>query len=170
MSLSGILCVGRARSRRTAAIIGTARAANGPDRRGPLALDLPRDREGRFEPRLIGKHEHRFTGFDDKIIALYARGLTVGDIQAFLSEMYATDVSADLISTVTEAVTAEVTAWAGAAARADVSGANWKQRQPLEDALRAISTAASADAALPRLRRDVYHRPTHKNPDTPVVE
>ena len=80
---------------------------------GPLALDLPRDREGSFEPRLIGKHERRFTGFDDKIIALYARGLTVRDIQAFLSEMYATDVSADLISTVTEAVTAEVTAWQG---------------------------------------------------------
>ena len=80
---------------------------------GPLALDLPRDREGSFEPRLIGKHERRFSGFDDKIIALYARGLTVRDIQAFLSEMYATDVSADLISTVTEAVTAEVTAWQG---------------------------------------------------------
>ena len=62
---------------------------------------------------MIGKHELRFTGFDDKIIALYARGLTVRDIQAFLSEMYATDVSADLISTVTEAVTAEVTAWQG---------------------------------------------------------
>ena len=62
---------------------------------------------------MIGKHERRFTGFDDKIIALYARGLTVRDIQAFLSEMYATDVSADLISTVTEAVTAEVTAWQG---------------------------------------------------------
>jgi len=78
---------------------------------GPLALDLPRDRDGSFEPRLIGKHERRFTGFDDKIIALYARGLTVREIQAFLSEMYATEVSADLISTVTEAVVAEVTAW-----------------------------------------------------------
>jgi transposase-like protein len=78
---------------------------------GPLALDLPRDREGSFEPRLIGKHERRFTGFDDKIIALYARGLTVREIQAFLSEMYATDVSPDLISTVTDAVATEVAAW-----------------------------------------------------------
>jgi transposase-like protein len=78
---------------------------------GPLTLDLPRDRDGSFEPRLIGKHERRFTGFDDKIIALYARGLTVREIQAFLLEMYATEVSADLISTVTEAVVAEVTAW-----------------------------------------------------------
>lgn len=78
---------------------------------GPLPIDVPRDREGSFEPQLIGKHERRFTGFDDKIIALYARGLTVREIQAFLAEMYAVDVSPDLISTVTDAVVAEVTAW-----------------------------------------------------------
>ena len=56
---------------------------------GRCALDVPRDRAGTFEPRLIGKHERRFTGFDDKVIALYARGLTVREIQAFLAEMYA---------------------------------------------------------------------------------
>lgn len=78
---------------------------------GPLPLDVPRDRDGTFEPRLIGKHERRFTGFDDKVIALYARGLTVREIQAFLSEMYAVEVSPDLISSVTDAVVAEVTAW-----------------------------------------------------------
>ena len=78
---------------------------------GPLALDVPRDRAGTFEPRLIGKHERRFTGFDDKVIALYARGLTVREIQAFLGEMYGVEVSPDLISTVTDAVVAEVTAW-----------------------------------------------------------
>jgi transposase-like protein len=78
---------------------------------GPLPLDVPRDRDGTFEPRLIGKHERRFTGFDDKVIALYARGLTVREIQAFLGEMYGVDVSPDLISTVTNAVVAEVTAW-----------------------------------------------------------
>jgi putative transposase len=78
---------------------------------GPLALDVPRDRAGTFEPRLIGKHERRFTGFDDKVIALYARGLTVREIQAFLGEMYGMEVSPDLISTVTDAVVAEVTAW-----------------------------------------------------------
>ena len=78
---------------------------------GPLPLDVPRDREGTFEPRLIGKHERRFTGFDDKVIALYARGLTVREIQAFLGEMYGVDVSPDLISAVTDAVVAEVTAW-----------------------------------------------------------
>ena len=85
---------------------------------GPLTLDVPRDRDGTFEPRLIAKHERRFTGFDDKIIALYARGLTVREIQAFLAEMYAVEVSPDLISTVTDAVVAEVTRVAGASARA----------------------------------------------------
>jgi putative transposase len=78
---------------------------------GPLPIEVPRDREGTFEPRLIGKHERRFTGFDDKILALYARGMTVREIQAFLAEMYAVEVSPDLISTVTDAVVAEVTAW-----------------------------------------------------------
>ena len=78
---------------------------------GPLALAVPRDRDGSFEPRLISKHERRFTGFDDKIIALYARGLTVREIQAFLGEMYGIDVSPDLISRVTDAVVTEVTAW-----------------------------------------------------------
>ncbi|HEY4672101.1 MAG TPA: IS256 family transposase [Gemmatimonadaceae bacterium] len=78
---------------------------------GPLPLDVPRDRAGTFEPRLIAKHERRFTGFDDKILALYARGMTVREIQAFLAEMYAVEVSPDLISTVTDAVMEEVTAW-----------------------------------------------------------
>lgn len=78
---------------------------------GPLTLDVPRDRENSVEPRLVAKHERRFIGFDDKIIALYARGLTVREIQAFLAERYATEVSADFISTVTDAVTAEIAAW-----------------------------------------------------------
>ncbi len=78
---------------------------------GPVPIEVPRDRHGTFEPQLIGKHERRFTGFDAKIIALYARGLTVREIQAFLAEMYAVDVSPDLISAVTDAVVTEVTAW-----------------------------------------------------------
>lgn len=76
-----------------------------------LRIDIPRDRLGSFEPQLIGKHERRFTGFDDKIIAMYARGMTVREIQAFLSEMYAVDVSPDLISSVTDAVMSEVGMW-----------------------------------------------------------
>ena len=78
---------------------------------GALRIDIPRDREGTFEPQLIGKHERRFTGFDDKIVALYARGMTVREIQAFLNEMYSVDVSPDLISRVTDEVMSEVTAW-----------------------------------------------------------
>lgn len=78
---------------------------------GSVRIGVPRDREGSFEPQLIGKHERRFTGFDDKIIAMYARGMTVREIQAFLAEMYAVDVSPELISSVTDAVMSEVTAW-----------------------------------------------------------
>src|SRR6201988_3419213 len=78
---------------------------------GPLAFEVPRDRLGTFEPRLIPKHARRFAGFDDKILALYARGMTVREIQAFLAEMYDVEVSPDLISTVTDGIVAEVTAW-----------------------------------------------------------
>jgi transposase-like protein len=78
---------------------------------GPVGIEVPRDRAGTFEPQLIGKHERRFTGFDDKVIALSARGLTVREIQGFLKEAYAVEVSPDLISAVTDAVVAEVTAW-----------------------------------------------------------
>jgi len=78
---------------------------------GPVRLDVPRDRNGSFEPLLIPKHERRFTGFDDKIIAMYARGMTMREIRAFLLESYGVEVSPEFISSVTEAVMAEVTAW-----------------------------------------------------------
>lgn len=78
---------------------------------GPLRIEVPRDRDGSFEPLLIPKHERRFTGFDDKIVAMYARGMTVREIQAFLAEQYGTEVSPDFISSVTDEVMAEVTAW-----------------------------------------------------------
>jgi transposase-like protein len=78
---------------------------------GPIRVDIPRDRHGSFEPLLIPKHERRFTGFDDQIVALYARGMTVREIQGFLVEQYGTEVSPEFICTVTDAVMAEVTAW-----------------------------------------------------------
>ncbi|HEX2752751.1 MAG TPA: IS256 family transposase [Alphaproteobacteria bacterium] len=78
---------------------------------GPVRIDVPRDRAGSFEPLLIPKHERRFTGFDDKIVAMYARGMTVREIQAFLGEQYGTEVSPDFISSVTDAVMSEVSAW-----------------------------------------------------------
>jgi transposase-like protein len=78
---------------------------------GPLRVQLPRDRDGSFEPILIPKHERRFTGFDERIIAMYARGMSVREIQAFLAETYGTDVSPDFISSVTDEVMAETLAW-----------------------------------------------------------
>ena len=78
---------------------------------GAMRINTPRDRDGSFEPLLVAKHARRFTGFDDKMIALYARGLTVREIQGFMAEMYGMEVSPDLISTATDAVLGEVTAW-----------------------------------------------------------
>ena len=82
---------------------------------GPLTLDIPRDRHGNFAPLLIPKHERRFTGFDEKIIAMYARGMTVREVQGYLLEMYGVEVSPEFISSVTDAVMAEVSAWQGRA-------------------------------------------------------
>lgn len=78
---------------------------------GELPIEVPRDRQGSFEPQLIPKHQTRWSGFDDKIISLYARGMTVREIQSHLSEMYGTEVSPTLISSVTDAVSDEVKAW-----------------------------------------------------------
>src|SRR6204780_506131 len=88
---------------------GTAKTVITGD--GQVRIETPRDRDGSFEPLLVPKHARRFTGFDDKVTALYARGLTVREIQAFLLETYATEVSPDFISTVTDGVLGEVTAW-----------------------------------------------------------
>jgi putative transposase len=78
---------------------------------GNLAIDVPRDRNSSFEPVIIPKGETRFTGFDDKIISMYARGMTTRDIQGHLQELYGVEVSPTLISQVTDAVTEEITLW-----------------------------------------------------------
>jgi putative transposase len=78
---------------------------------GPMELSIPRDRHGRFDPALIGKYRRRFPGFDDKIIALYARGMSTRDIQAHVRELYGIEVSPDLVSAVTDSVIDEVAAW-----------------------------------------------------------
>ncbi|MBV6657390.1 MAG: IS256 family transposase [Devosiaceae bacterium] len=78
---------------------------------GPLRIDVPRDRTGTFEPQLIPKHERRFAGFDERIVSMYARGMTVREIQGHLAEMYAVEVSPEFISKVTDEVMAEVIAW-----------------------------------------------------------
>jgi putative transposase len=78
---------------------------------GKLDLSIPRDRHGRFDPLLIGKYRRRFAGFDDKIIALYARGMTTREIAEHVGELYGTDISPDLVSAVTDTVLEEVAAW-----------------------------------------------------------
>ena len=78
---------------------------------GELAIAIPRDRDSSFDPVLIKKHQRRLEGFDEKVIALYARGLSMKDIQGYLREIYGTEISPELISTVTDAVMEDVTAW-----------------------------------------------------------
>lgn len=78
---------------------------------GELELKTPRDRNATFEPRLVAKGQTRFTGFDDKIISMYARGMSTRDIMSHLQEMYGVDVSPALVSQVTDAVSDEVKAW-----------------------------------------------------------
>ena len=73
-----------------------------------LALDIPRDRDGSFEPQLITKHQCRLPGFDDQVISLYARGLPARKIQGYLTELYGLEVSPDLISTITGEIMDEV--------------------------------------------------------------
>ena len=78
---------------------------------GSVVLNIPRDRDGSFEPQLVGKHQRRLEGFDEKVLALYARGMTTRDISAHLRELYGTDVSHELISKATEHVLDEFRAW-----------------------------------------------------------
>jgi putative transposase len=78
---------------------------------GNVTVEVPRDRNGTFEPKLVKKHQRSFNGFDDKILSMYARGMSVRDIQAHLAEIYGTEISPDLISRVTDAVVDEVQAW-----------------------------------------------------------
>ena len=76
-----------------------------------IRVDVPRDREGEFSPQLLPKGIRRFNGFDDKVISLYARGMTMSEIQGHLEEIYQTEISKDLISTITDGVIDEVTRW-----------------------------------------------------------
>jgi putative transposase len=80
---------------------------------GELPIDIPRDRHASFEPQIVPKHQTRWTGFDDKILSLYARGMTVREIQGHLQEMYGAEVSPTLISSLTDAVMDEAKAWQG---------------------------------------------------------
>ncbi len=102
---------------------------------GEVLIEVPRDRKGDISPQIIKKHQTRFDGFDDKIISLYARGMTTRDIQAHLQELYGVEVSPDLISTVTDSVITEVLEW---------------QNRPLE----AIYPIIYLDALIVRVRSE----------------
>jgi transposase-like protein len=78
---------------------------------GEVTLDIPRDRNGSFEPQVIPKHQRRLSGFDDKILALYAKGMTTRDIQDIIKELYGVDVSPTLVSQITADLDTEVAAW-----------------------------------------------------------
>jgi len=95
-----------ARNRRN----GRSRKTVGGDA-GEITLSTPRDRNGTFEPQLIGKHQRRLAGFDEKILALYAKGMTTRDIQEVVQDLYGVEVSAALVSEITADLDAEVTAW-----------------------------------------------------------
>ncbi len=96
---------------------GTQNSRNGTSTKmlkteqGPMEIAVPRDRDGSFDPQLVKKRQTRFNGFDEKILAMYARGMTVRDIQGYLEDMYGVEVSPDLISRVTSAVVEDVVAW-----------------------------------------------------------
>jgi len=102
---------------------------------GEVTIEVPRDRKGTFEPQIIGKHQTRFEGFDAKIISMYALGMTVRDIQSHLRDMYGVDVSAALISEVTDSILDEVKAW---------------QDRPLE----ALYPIVYLDALMVKMRQD----------------
>jgi putative transposase len=101
----------------------TTASANAPNRRnghspktirgdlGEITLETPRDRQGTFEPQLIAKHQRRLTGFDEKILALYAKGMTTRDIQDIVKDLYGVDVSPTLVSQITADLDAEAIAW-----------------------------------------------------------
>lgn len=96
---------------------GNANRRNGSSKKtvltgtSKLSLDIPRDRAGTFDPKLIAKYQRRFPDFDDKIISMYACGMTVREIRGHLEELYGIDVSPDLISAITDAVLDEVSEW-----------------------------------------------------------
>src|ERR1700684_1602840 len=120
---------------------GTGNSRNGQSKKtlkgesGEVTIDVPRDRTGPCEPQLISKHQTRFEGFDEKILSMYALGMTVRDIQGHLQDMYGVEVSSGLISTVTDSIMDEVRIW---------------QERPLE----ALYPIVYLDALMVKMRQD----------------
>ena len=99
---------------------------------GPVELAVPRARAGSYDPRIVRKGQSRLDGFNDRIIALYARGMTTRDIRAHLREIYDVEVSPDLISRVTDAVVEELAEWQSRPLDAGQSLADVANEQPVE--------------------------------------
>jgi transposase-like protein len=135
---------------------------------GSIDLSVPRDRNGTFEPVIVPKGERRLDGFDERIISLYARGVTVREIQGHLQELYGVEVSPDLISRVTDAVLDEVREWQSRPLdavypqtlvqtcivhliRNSLAFVSWKDRKTILPAIKAIYRAENAEAAAQRL-------------------
>ena len=138
--------------------------------RSPKEIEVPRDRDLTFDPELVRKGQRRLAGFDEKVIALYARGMTTRGIQGHLKELYKVEVSPSLISAVTDAVLADVKAWQGRPldgaiesvfpktrvqlcivhlVRGSLRFVAWKQRKAVARDLRTIYRARSLEAAEP---------------------
>ncbi len=109
---------------------------------GSVRIEQPRDRAGSFEPQIVPRHQRRFAGFDERIVAMYARGMSVRDIQSHLRELYHVEVGHDLISRVTDAVLEDVREW---------------QARPLEDVYPILFLDALIAWEFRRLRAQ-YHR------------
>lgn len=133
----------------------TGNSRNGKSRKcvrsvhGEIELEVPRDRNGSFEPKLVKKGEKQLHGFDERIVSLYARGMTTRDIQAHFQDAYGVEVSPTFISQVTNAVMDEVSAWQNRPL--DALYVSWKQRKAVAADLRAIyaaATLAEAERAL----------------------
>lgn len=95
---------------------------------GPVEIAVPRDRDGSFEPKIVKKRQRRLTGVDEMVISLAAKGLTTGEVQAHLAEVYGTDVSRQTISTITDKVLEGMAEW---------------QNRPLDRSIRSSSSMRS---------------------------
>src|SRR3954470_2165424 len=97
---------------------------------GPVTVELPRDRDASFDPRIVPTHARSFDGFDEQILALYAGGMTTREIQRHLRELYGVDVSDGLISEVTASIQDDVKAWQGRRLRSCTSSSTWTRCRP----------------------------------------
>lgn len=113
---------------------------------GPVEIEVPRDREGTFEPMIVAKRQRRLTGVDEMVLSLYAKGLTTGEISAHLDEIYGAKVSKETISRITDKILEEMTGW---------------QNRPLDE----VYAATFIDAIVVKIRDGQSRQPAHLRRD-----